>query len=83
VSKTFDGFTSRYNVGWPACYGEFSEATAAIAREKQIKAESRARKIALIQAMNPAWEDLFEGLIRQPWLARDCFVASLLAMTVH
>jgi putative endonuclease len=59
-AKTFDGFTSRYNARL-AYYGQFSEATAAIAREKQIKAESRARKIALIHAMNPAWEDLFEG----------------------
>ena len=34
----------------------------AIAREKQIKAGSRRRKLALIEAMNPDWEDLFESI---------------------
>ena len=33
----------------------------AIAREKQIKGWSRAKKIALIEAANPTWEDLAEG----------------------
>lgn len=30
----------------------------AIAREKQLKAGSRAKKIALIDSINPNWEDL-------------------------
>ena len=34
----------------------------AIAREKQIKAGSRKRKLALIEAMNPDWCDLYPGL---------------------
>ena len=34
----------------------------AIGREKQLKAGSRARKIALIEAMNPAWRDLFDDI---------------------
>ena len=34
----------------------------AIAREKQIKGGSRAKKIALIHAMNPEWRDLYDGL---------------------
>jgi putative endonuclease len=34
----------------------------AIAREKQIKGGSRARKIALIEAMNPDWMDLCMSL---------------------
>ena len=33
-----------------------------IAREKQIKGGSRARKIALIEAMNPDWRDLYLSL---------------------
>ena len=36
--------------------------TDAIAREKQIKGGSRAKKIALIQSMNPEWKDLYESL---------------------
>jgi putative endonuclease len=31
-------------------------------REKQIKAGSRAKKIALIEALNPEWKDLYESL---------------------
>jgi putative endonuclease len=34
----------------------------AIARERQIKGGSRARKIALIEAMNPEWTDLYMSL---------------------
>jgi putative endonuclease len=34
----------------------------AIGREKQIMGGSRARKIALIWAMNPEWSDLYETL---------------------
>jgi putative endonuclease len=34
----------------------------AIAREKQIKAGSRKKKLTLIEALNPAWRDLYEDL---------------------
>jgi len=34
----------------------------AIAREKQIKAGSRRKKIALIEAVNPEWADLYAKL---------------------
>ena len=34
----------------------------AIAREKQIKAGSREKKLALIEAINPCWRDLFHDL---------------------
>jgi len=37
------------------------EARDAIRREKQLKAWTRRRKIRLIEAMNPAWEDLAAG----------------------
>jgi predicted GIY-YIG superfamily endonuclease len=35
---------------------------AAIAREKQIKAGSRRKKLALVEAMNPVWRDRYEEL---------------------
>jgi predicted GIY-YIG superfamily endonuclease len=35
---------------------------AAISREKQIKGGSRARKVALIEATNPEWQDMFDEL---------------------
>jgi putative endonuclease len=34
----------------------------AITREKQIKAGSRAKKLALIEELNPEWKDLYESL---------------------
>ena len=40
----------------PECPGESQ--VSAITREKQIKAGSRRQKGALIQAMNPEWQDL-------------------------
>ena len=36
---------------------------AAITREKQIKGGSRARKLALIEAGNPSWRDLWEDIL--------------------
>ena len=33
----------------------------AIAREKQIKAWTRAKRLELIKTMNPTWQDLAEG----------------------
>jgi putative endonuclease len=40
-------------------YYEFAEdAQAAIAREKQLKGWARQRKLALIESLNPEWEDL-------------------------
>ena len=53
-------FTSRYNVTKLVYYEVGLEANAAIAREKQIKAGSRQKKIDLIEAMNPEWQDLYE-----------------------
>jgi putative endonuclease len=36
---------------------------AEITREKQIKAGSRAKKLALIEGLNPEWKDLYESLV--------------------
>jgi putative endonuclease len=44
-------------------YAEVTEdILAAIRREKQIKGWTRKRKLALIEASNPDWRDLGEGL---------------------
>ena len=40
----------------------FEDVAAAIAREKQVKAGSRQKKIELINRDNPMWQDLFERL---------------------
>jgi putative endonuclease len=52
------GFTDRYNVTRLVYFEEGASAIDAIAREKQIKGWRRAKKVALIESMNPAWADL-------------------------
>ncbi len=52
------GFTARYNVVELVCFEETPDVRAAIAREKQIKGWTRAKKVALIEAVNPQWHDL-------------------------
>ncbi len=56
--KLGDGFTSRYNITHLVYYEMTSDVHAAIAREKQVKDWSRAKKIALVESMNPDWRDL-------------------------
>ena len=58
TQKLAAGFTKQYNVTKLVYFETCSDPLAAIAREKQIKAGSRARKIALINNTNPAWKDL-------------------------
>ncbi len=53
------GFTKRYGCRLLVWHEEYERMDEAIAREKQIKAGSRADKIALIVAMNPEWRDLY------------------------
>ena len=56
--KLTSGFTALYNVGELVYFEETSDVHAAIAREKQIKGWTRAKKVALIQSTNPHWQDL-------------------------
>ena len=55
---THEGFTKRYNVHKLVHFETYSDINAAIAREKQLKASSRATKLALIDSSNPDWEEL-------------------------
>jgi putative endonuclease len=57
----FEGsFTSKSNIDKLVYFERFTEVTAAIAREKQLKRWSRIKKIRLIVAQNPTWKDLSE-----------------------
>ncbi|WP_457106519.1 GIY-YIG nuclease family protein [Methylobacterium sp. P5_C11] len=56
------GFTSRYACKLLAWYEHYPTMVEAITREKQIKAGSRKRKLALIESMNPDWRDLYPDL---------------------
>ena len=56
--KLVPGFTARYNLTRLVYFETSDDAGAAIAREKQIKGWLRRKKIALIESLNPQWEDL-------------------------
>lgn len=56
------GFPSRYNCTMLVWYELHGEIVRAIEREKQIKGGSRKKKLALIEALNPHWRDLYEEL---------------------
>jgi putative endonuclease len=51
-------FTAKYRIDKLLHFEVFSDIWDAIAREKQIKGWLRARKIALIESVNPNWADL-------------------------
>ncbi|MGH9427604.1 MAG: hypothetical protein ACRD2L_15030, partial [Terriglobia bacterium] len=51
-------YTARYNLNRLVYVESFQYVKNAIAREKQIKRWSRRKKIALIESVNPRWDDL-------------------------
>jgi putative endonuclease len=57
------GFSAKYGCKVLVWYEVHETMIDAITREKQIKAGSRAKKLALIEALNPDWRDLYESLI--------------------
>ncbi|GAA0200124.1 GIY-YIG nuclease family protein [Kangiella japonica] len=61
-SKRSSGFSNKYNCNLLVYYEVIDGIEAAIQREKQIKAGSRANKEKLINSMNPSWKDLYYSL---------------------
>ena len=64
-------FTAKYNVTELVYYEVTDDPIAAITREKQLKRWLRARKIALVESVNPNWEDLAAD-----WGSRDSSLRS-------
>ena len=58
--KLHEGFTATYNCNRLVWFERFVDPSNAIAREKQLKGWTRAKKIALIKKTNPTWIDLSE-----------------------
>ena len=58
---TGSAFTARYRVSRLVHYEETSDVRAALERERHLKGWTRARKVALIESMNPDWQDLSEA----------------------
>jgi len=53
-----EGFTRRYQIKKLVYAEESSSIWEALAREKQVKKWRRSKKVALIEALNPEWEDV-------------------------
>ena len=56
--KVVEGFTKKYNVTKLVYYEATDNIEVAIRRENQVKAWLRRKKVALIESVNPYWEDL-------------------------
>ena len=61
-SRAVPGFTKRFNIDRLVWYEAHENAESAILREKRLKKWLRKWKVELIEAANPNWDDLFEGL---------------------
>lgn len=71
-----EGFTKKYNINRLVYYETLRYIDNAIAREKQIKGWTRAKRLVLIHSMNPTWQDLATGWrerikLQIPRFARD------------
>jgi putative endonuclease len=64
--KRVPGFTARYNITKLVYFEATPNVRSAILREKQIKGWLRAKKVALIEADNPQWQDLSDE-----WLSAE------------
>ncbi len=69
-NKLVDGFTKKYNVDRLVYFEHSSDAVSAIEREKRVKDYRRSKKIALIEAANPQWKDLYEQLTGKTEISR-------------
>jgi putative endonuclease len=59
-SGEFEGFASKYSCNRLVYFESFDDVRKAIDREKQVKGWRRRKKIALIEVLNPRWQDLAE-----------------------
>ena len=59
-NKLVGGFTARYDLTRLVYFEQTDDVRAAIGREKRIKGWLRVKKIALIEGVNPGWDDLSE-----------------------
>ena len=62
-SGTIEGFTKRYQCRDLLWFEQYERMADAIHREKQIKRFRREKKEALINTINPEWDDLYEQIL--------------------
>lgn len=58
-----DGFSKKYDLKRLVYFDSFESIYDAITMEKRIKRWRREWKLALIEKLNPEWQDLYEQLI--------------------
>ena len=74
---TIKGFTKKYRLTILVYHETYHDIGQAIDREKEIKGWRRSKKNALVEGLNPKWDDLspmFDqqcGIPRRPAAARD------------
>ncbi len=61
VGRYPESFAGKYKAFKLVYFEVAADIVTAIAREKQIKAGSRAKKVRLIESINPSWRDLANG----------------------
>lgn len=60
--KITEGFSAKYNLTRLVYFELYDDMYDVIYREKQLKAGSREKKLALIESANPQWLDLYEQI---------------------
>ena len=55
-----EGFSRQYECNRLVYYESFDDVKKAIGREKQVKGWRRSKKTALIEKLNPRWQDMAE-----------------------
>jgi putative endonuclease len=73
-SGEVEGFASKYRCNRLVYWESFDEVQRAINREKPLKGWTRAKKIGLLESMNPRWADLAEK-----WGAEMAFAGEWIA----
>ena len=62
-NKVIDGFSKKYDISMLVYCEIFDDMENAIMRAKKLKGGSRAKKLKLIESMNPNWNDLYNDII--------------------
>ena len=58
-----EGFTEKYGVHGRVYFELLDDMLSAITREKQLKKWNRTWKLALIEKLNPTWQDLWPTIL--------------------
>ena len=56
--EEIEGFSKKYGIKMLVYFEMCGDMVSAISREKALKGITRAKKIALVESINPNWEDL-------------------------